>query len=99
MKSSTAVTPLVSSTLLSSEVHVEKPMQMCVSLTGESKVEETKDVTTAMDDVMNLIFQSTISWLIFNVETCRLDRSYYFDLIYKDEALKRNSVTSATDLF
>ena len=55
------MTPLVSPTLLSSEIHVEQPVQMCITPTNESKVEETKGVTIMVDDVKNPNFQRAIS--------------------------------------
>lgn len=50
---------------------------MCVSLIDESKAEGTKDVTKAVDDVANSVFQSVLSRLILDAESFYLDRSYY----------------------
>lgn len=56
----------------------------------------SQGVTTAVDDVRNWIFQSALSLLILNVESCCLNRSYYFQLIYKHYASEHVSGTSAT---
>ena len=72
---------------------------MCVTPTDESKVEEFKDVTSAVDDVENPTFQRPISRLILNVDSCGFDRSYYFKLIHNNSSSKHDSMTSATGPF
>ena len=52
------------------------------SITDRTKEEETKGVTAAVDDVSNLTFQRAIYRLILKEESCGLDRSYHFQLIY-----------------
>ena len=51
---------------------------MCVTPTNENNVEETKGVTTAVDDVRNPTFQRAMSRLLLNLESGCLDESYYF---------------------
>lgn len=69
-------TPLVFSNLLSSEFHIDYPVQIFVSLADENKMEVTKIVTTAVNDVVKRIFQSPKSRLTLKVESCCLQRPY-----------------------
>ena len=53
-------------------------MKICISLTNEIRVEDTKGDTTVVDDDIKRIFQGAIYRLMLNVESYRIDGSYYF---------------------
>lgn len=71
----------------------------CTALIDESEVEESNGVTSGVDDITDGILHSTISLSILKVERCHMVRSYFFQLVHKNQAPKHKSVTNAIDLF
>ena len=79
MTSSNAVrTPFVSFTLRSSVIVTHIFMGYSTENSAKSGKKETKGVTNVADDVKNPTLQSAIPRILFNVESCYLNRFYYF---------------------